>query len=345
MPHASRSLRWWFALLLCTALGRGADAATVNVSITNYVFTPSSVTINLGDTVSWMNNSGSTHTATSTSGVWDSGNITTGATYARQFNTGGTFPYQDSLYGASRGMTGTVIVIAPPVITSPTSAAGTVGAPFAYAAVASGATSFSAIGIPPGLTLNSTTGVISGSPTTAGSNSVTITATNSAGSGTATVSMTIVLSTAGAPLITSSNQAFGTIGGAFMYTITATNSPGIFTAAGLPGGLVIDMTTGIIRGTASAASVSDVTLQANNGNGYCQTTMVITITASSGTTTATTTATGTTGGVTGGGSATTGNCGLGGGGLGMLTVVLLGTLRLRTLRHNPKHGQLSPAAR
>jgi len=336
MTHAFRFHRLWYSMLLCTVLAAGAEAATVNVSITNYVYTPSSVTINLGDTVVWTNNSGSTHTATSATGVWDSGNITTGASFAWQFNTGGTFPYQDSYYFASRGMAGTVIVIAPPVITSPTSAPGTVGAPFAYAAIASGATSYSAIGIPPGLVLNAATGVISGAPTTAGSNSVTITASNSAGSGTVTVSMTIALSTAGAPLITSGSQAFGTIGGAFRYTITATNAPGIFTAAGLPGGLLLDMTTGIISGSANAASVSDVTLQANNGNGYCQTTAVISITASSTTTTATSTTTGTTGGVTGGGPTTGGNCGLGGGGLGMLTLVLLATLRLRTLRHGAR---------
>jgi len=336
MPHAFWSLRTWCAVLvLCVGLTAGAGAATVGVTISNFAFTPSIITINLGDTVIWTNNSGTTHTATSTTGVWDSGNISTGSTYALQFNTGGTFPYQDSFF-ASRGMTGTVNVIAPPVITSPTTAPGSVGAPFAYATIASGATSYAAIGVPPGLTLNATTGVISGVPTTAGSNSVTITATNSAGSGTATVAMTIALPANGAPVIDSPSQAFGTIGGAFRYTLFGSNNPTIFTAAGLPSGLLIDMTTGIITGSGSAASVSDVIMQINNANGYCQTTMVVTISSASTTTGATTTATGTSGGTTGG------NCGLGGGGLGMLALVLLGTLRLRALRSS---GQPQPARR
>ncbi len=87
----------------------------------------------------------------------------------------------------------TVVASAGPVITSPTSASGTAGAPFiTYPITATGVpTSYGATGLPPGLTLNSVTGAISGTPTTAGTYVVTISATNT--SGTTTTTVTIVI--------------------------------------------------------------------------------------------------------------------------------------------------------
>ena len=83
-----------------------------------------------------------------------------------------------------------------PVITSPTTASGTVGASFSYQIAASNSpTSFGATGLPPGLTLNTSTGLISGTPSTAGTSTVSISATNSAGTGPAT--LTIIISSGG----------------------------------------------------------------------------------------------------------------------------------------------------
>lgn len=80
-----------------------------------------------------------------------------------------------------------------PVITSPVRAPGTAGTPFApFAVAASGSPStYAATGLPAGLTLNATTGAITGTPTTAGTYVVTVTATNSAGSTNATVTITV----------------------------------------------------------------------------------------------------------------------------------------------------------
>jgi hypothetical protein len=79
-----------------------------------------------------------------------------------------------------------------PVITSPTTASGTVGQSFSYQIAANNSpTSFNATGLPAGLTVNSSTGLISGTPSTAGTSTVTISATNSAGTGTGTVTVTI----------------------------------------------------------------------------------------------------------------------------------------------------------
>jgi hypothetical protein len=79
-----------------------------------------------------------------------------------------------------------------PVITSPTTASGTVGQSFSYQIAANNSpTSFNATGLPQGLTVSTSTGLISGTPSTAGTSTVTISVTNSAGTGTGTVTVTI----------------------------------------------------------------------------------------------------------------------------------------------------------
>jgi Passenger-associated-transport-repeat len=91
------------------------------------------------------------------------------------------------------GVVLTVTDVAPvPVITSPTSASGTKDQPFTYQITATDSpTSFGASGLPAGLSVNATNGVISGTPAAVGSFAVTISATNSAGPGSATLTLTI----------------------------------------------------------------------------------------------------------------------------------------------------------
>lgn len=73
-------------------------------------FSPASKTISVGTTITWVNNSGITHTVTSDTGsVLNSGNIGNGGTYQHTFNTVGTFPYH-CVYHQAMGMTGTVVV-------------------------------------------------------------------------------------------------------------------------------------------------------------------------------------------------------------------------------------------
>jgi plastocyanin len=73
-------------------------------------FTPNPIRVNAGDSVTWTNNTGLTHTATSDSGAWDTGNINAGSTSAAiVFSTPGTFAYHCAIHPS---MTGSVIVSA-----------------------------------------------------------------------------------------------------------------------------------------------------------------------------------------------------------------------------------------
>lgn len=77
-------------------------------------------------------------------------------------------------------------------MTSATTASAFVAKPFTYQITASGSpTSYAAEGLRDGLSLNTSAGVISGTPTTAGTVRLTISATNSVGTGSATLTITV----------------------------------------------------------------------------------------------------------------------------------------------------------
>ncbi|SHN40885.1 putative Ig domain-containing protein [Chitinophaga sp. CF418] len=80
---------------------------------------------------------------------------------------------------------------------------------------------------------------------------------------------------AGAPIINSPLNVDGLADTTFSYTITASNSPVMFQASGLPAGLKIDSLTGIISGTATAVGTSIVTLKATNAKGSGTAVLVI----------------------------------------------------------------------
>ncbi|MGO9573660.1 MAG: beta strand repeat-containing protein [Terriglobales bacterium] len=165
-----------------------------------------------------------------------------------------------------------------PVITSATTASGTVGSAFSYQITASNTpTSYGATGLPAGLSVNSGTGLISGTPATVGTSTVMLSATNSGGTGSASLTLTIAAAPIPAPVITSATTASGTAGSAFSYQIAASNTPSSYGATGLPAGLSVNGTSGLISGTPTAAATSTVTLSANNSGGTGSASLTLTI--------------------------------------------------------------------
>src|SRR5208282_3512919 len=103
-----------------------------------------------------------------------------------------------------------------PAITSATTAGGTIGGAFSYQITATNTpTSYGATGLPAGLSVNTGTGLITGTPSAAGSSTVTLSATNSGGTGSASLTLTIAAAPIPAPVITSATTASGTVGSAF----------------------------------------------------------------------------------------------------------------------------------
>ena len=148
-----------------------------------------------------------------------------------------------------------------PIITSPLTASGEQAA-FNYQIRATESpTGFGAANLPPGLSVNPATGVISGNAYYTGSYTVTIMASNVWGVGTTNLQVSIGAS---APVITSALTAYGTEQAAFNYQIQATESPTGFGAENLPQGLSLDPATGIISGSPLYAGNYGVTISASN---------------------------------------------------------------------------------
>ena len=125
-----------------------------------------------------------------------------------------------------------------------------------------GCTTFAQIATPTATTY-SDTGL------TPGSYSYRVRATDAAGylSPYSNIASATIAAAPAPPVITSATTASGTVGSAFSYQITATNTPTSYGATGLPAGLSVNTGTGLISGTPTAAATSTVTLSATNGAG------------------------------------------------------------------------------
>ncbi len=197
--------------------------------------------------------------------------------------------------GAGTGNQGLTITITlgPPVITSAATANGVQGTPMTYQITASNSpTSYNATGLPAGLTVNTANGLISGTPSVMGSFPVTVSATNATGTGSTTVNFNIAI---GPPVVTSAGVAAGQTGSVFTYAITATNSPTSFAATGLPAGLTVDTVTGVISGVPIPSGVFNGTISATNVTGTGTKAFTVTVTQGAPGITSPATATATTG--------------------------------------------------
>ncbi len=164
-----------------------------------------------------------------------------------------------------------VTVTGPGPLTSPTGTAIAPMTPSATDTQAGSTLTWSATGLPAGLAINSGTGTVSGTPLTACTCSVTLTATDGsgyAGSATYPWTTTNTVTVVGPPSITdqSGTPLVPTVVGAADSSPTAVVTYAALTA--LPAGISLDPVTGAFTGTPTTAGVYPVTVLATDDAGY-----------------------------------------------------------------------------
>lgn len=159
-----------------------------------------------------------------------------------------------------------------------------------------GTLNFTATNLPAGLSINPTTGVISGTigSTSAGDSPYTVTVVVGDGTYSTTATFTWLVDSTADPVVnapaTQLNVDGDTVSGVQVTATEGNNNPLTFTATGLPSGLTINSTTGVISGTIASGDSTNspyttVTVTATDGlnSGSATFTWVVTQTAPSST--------------------------------------------------------------
>ncbi len=92
-------------------------AADIPGSIVDFSFSPATITIHVGDTVTWTNTGHQPHTATADNGSFNTGILRHGQSGSHTFTTTGTFTYFCQVHPY---MKGTIVVLASTTTTTPT---------------------------------------------------------------------------------------------------------------------------------------------------------------------------------------------------------------------------------
>ena len=178
------------------------------------------------------------------------------------YNPGQTFHPQDGVPFAVDAM-GCIVSI-----TSPATATATEGQLFVYQVTATGTpTSYTATPLPPGLSFDSDHGILGGTPTNPGTTQIQLTASNSCGTGMATLTLTVQPFPSSGPVIASGNSITARTGQPFSFEVFTTggSASARLSASSLPPGLSADPVTGIISGTPTADGSFGVTLTVTDG--------------------------------------------------------------------------------
>jgi hypothetical protein len=166
----------------------------------------------------------------------------------------------------------TIVITSPVSITTNSLPNGNVGTAYNAPVTATGGTSpytwtVSSGALPAGLALSSG-GVISGTPTAAGTSTFTLTVTDSSGG---TSSLTYAVSVAGAFAITTTSLPNGAQGVAYTATLAATGGTAPYTwsilSGLLPVGVGLSTATGTVSGTPTTSGSYNVTVQALDSAG------------------------------------------------------------------------------
>jgi hypothetical protein len=240
-------------------------------------FTPSTLTVGGTTTASATATSGLPVTFTSTTPAICTVSGTNGSTVTGVATGTCTIAANqagNSSYDPASQVTNNITVACPTVTISTTSPLpnGTVGTAYSQTLSASGGIitswAISSGSLPGGLTLNTSTGVISGTPTASGTFTFSAKAINSCGNS-ATKSFTITIT---CPTVTINTTSLpnGAIGTAYSQTLSAsggTITSWAIASGSLPGGLSLNTSTGVISGTPTTGGKYSFTVRATNGCG------------------------------------------------------------------------------
>ena len=138
--------------------------------------------------------------------------------------------------------------------------------------------------LPTGMTLNSATGVISGTSSVVATSAFTVTVTDSNYFTSEPQALSIAVSQ-GMPVVSTASLAGGVVGTAYSQTLAATCGTGIYsswalTSGSLPAGLTLNTATGVISGTPTTVQVAPITVEVTDSGGNVATkALSITVTA------------------------------------------------------------------
>jgi plastocyanin len=112
----------WAALACLFAFAPAAQATSHAVDMSNYAFAPATITVHVGDSITWTNHDQAPHNVVTTKAPAsiDSPMLSNGKSWSYTFTTPGTYSY---ICGVHPDMHATVIVLAAPIQTTTAPAA------------------------------------------------------------------------------------------------------------------------------------------------------------------------------------------------------------------------------
>jgi plastocyanin len=103
------SIKNWTAaaLLFALSMAANADGTEIKISAKNFMFSPASVTVKAGATVTWVNMDEEPHTVFSDAGLFRSSALDTKDSFSFKFDQPGTYHYLCTIHPR---MMGTIVV-------------------------------------------------------------------------------------------------------------------------------------------------------------------------------------------------------------------------------------------